>query len=217
MANFVCGANQDDTHYASFNWGRDCIEPTVADIRKVIAGDPSPDHQGHLLLTRGIEVGHVFQLGDKYSQAMQATVLDETGKSRVLSMGCYGIGVSRIVAAAIEQNYDEKGIIWPQSMAPFEAVLIPIGFRQSTEVKEATEKLYCSLEQAGIEILLDDRDERPGIMFNDAELIGIPHRLVVGEKGLKAGTIEYKSRQTGQTENIPFDQILRFLETQGTT
>lgn len=214
MANFICGANQNDTHYAGFNWGRDCTEPEVADIRKVILGDPSPDHQGSLLLTRGIEVGHIFQLGDKYSQAMQASVLDETGHMRILKMGCYGIGVSRIVAAAIEQNHDAQGIIWPSVIAPFEAVLIPIGFHKSASVREAAEKLYSTLQANGIDILLDDRPERPGIMFNDSELIGIPHRFVLSEKGLAAGTLEYTARQTGKTEILPQDDILSFLTTQ---
>ena len=212
MANFVCGANKNDTHYAGFNWGRDCVEPEVADIRKVVEGDPSPDQQGHLLLTRGIEVGHVFQLGTKYSEAMQATVLDETGKTRVLSMGCYGIGVSRIVAAAIEQNYDEKGIVWPDTMAPFQAVLIPIGFHKSKDIQTVTEQLYHLLKDAGIEVLLDDRDERPGVMFNDAELLGIPHRFILGEKGCAAGTIEYKSRHTTETSIMGLEQVLAFLQ-----
>lgn len=212
MANFICGANQDDTHYAGFNWGRDCQEPEVADIRKVCMGDPSPDHQGTLQLTRGIEVGHIFQLGDKYSQAMQACVLDETGKARVLKMGCYGIGVSRIVAAAIEQNHDTKGIIWSPSLAPFEVILIPMGFHKSTAIQKAAEKLYQDLERAGIDILLDDRNERPGVMFNDAELIGIPHRLVLGEKTLASGAVEYKSRVAEQPEVIPVDNVIAFLK-----
>lgn len=212
MANFICGANKNDTHYAGFNWGRDCSEPEVTDIRKVIAGDPSPDHQGKLLLTRGIEVGHIFQLGDKYSQAMQATVLDENGKKRVLSMGCYGIGVSRIVAAAIEQNCDEKGILWPDTMAPFQAILIPIGFHKSKDIQTATNNLYHLLKDTGIDVLLDDRDERPGVMFNDSELIGIPHRFVLSEKGCAASTVEYKSRHSDQPEIISLEHVLPFLQ-----
>jgi len=208
MVDFLCGANQEGTHFIGFNWGRDCEEPIWTDLRKVMQGDESPDGQGTLNLARGIEVGHIFQLGEKYSQAMNATVLDESGQSRILSMGCYGIGVSRIVAAAIEQNYDDKGIIWPQSMAPFQVVLIPIGMQKSLLVKEAAEKLYHELMQAGIEVLFDDRNERPGVMFAEAELIGIPHRLVMSEKGLATNTVEYKARSDGNLQIIPIDQIL---------
>ncbi len=218
MANFICGANKNDTHYAGFNWGRDCEEPEVQDIRNVVENDPSPDGVGTISFARGIEVGHIFQLGDKYSQSMQAKVLDELGKPRLLMMGCYGIGVSRIVGAAIEQNHDEKGIIWPDSMAPFQVALIPIGLYKSKALKEAAEKLYQALCDAGIEVLLDDRDERPGVMFADSELIGIPHRLVLSEKGLEAGTVEYKARRgDGTTQNIKDDQIINFLKEQRTS
>lgn len=215
MANFICGANQDDTHYAGFNWGRDCIEPEVFDLRKVIEGDKTPEGPGTLTLTRGIEVGHIFQLGEKYSQAMKATVLDESGRARVLNMGCYGIGVSRIVAAAIEQNHDDRGIIWPSSMAPFQVVLIPIMMRKNPAVQEATEKLYQQLLAKGIEVLLDDRDERAGVMFADAELLGIPHRFVIGEKGLQANTLEYKSRTATDVESVQLDKVMEFLGSKG--
>lgn len=212
MANFICGANQDDTHYANFNWGRDCEEPSVFDLRKVKEGDQSPVGTGTLTITRGIEVGHIFQLGEKYSQAMGATVLDESGKARVLSMGCYGIGVTRIVAAAIEQNHDEKGIIWPKAMAPFQVVLIPIMLHKSASVRATTDNLYQNLLEAGIEVVLDDRDERPGVMFNDAELLGIPHRLVISEKGLQANALEYKGRLDSETQGVPVEGVLEFLQ-----
>lgn len=212
MVDFLCGANQEDTHYIGFNWGRDCEEPIWMDIRKVTEGDESPDGHGKLNFARGIEVGHIFQLGEKYSQAMNATVLDEAGKTRVLSMGCYGIGVSRIVAAAIEQNHDDKGIIWPSAMAPFQVALIPIGMHKSPVVKEVAEKLYRELNDARVEVLLDDRNERPGVMFADAELIGIPHRIVIGEKGLADNTVEYKARTDNAVSTIPVDQLLSFLK-----
>ncbi|HEV2523801.1 MAG TPA: proline--tRNA ligase, partial [Gammaproteobacteria bacterium] len=215
MANFICGANKDDTHYAGFNWGRDCQAPEVADLRKVQAGDLSPDGKGTLQLTRGIEVGHIFQLGDKYSQAINATVLDESGQSKTLMMGCYGIGVTRIVAAAIEQHHDDKGIIWPAAMAPFQVILIPIGFATSTTVKTTTEILYQALIDAGIDVLLDDREERPGVMFADAELIGIPHRVVVSEKNLAAGNLEYKGRRDTTAKAIPESEIMGFLKDNG--
>jgi prolyl-tRNA synthetase len=211
MVDFVCGANQKDTHYAGFNWDRDMETPIAADLRKVIEGDISPDGKGTLSLARGIEVGHIFQLGEKYSQAMNATVLDESGRARILSMGCYGIGVSRIVAAAIEQNYDDKGIIWPKSMAPFQVSLIPIGMHKSKAVQEAAENLYTKLMDVSIEVLLDDRNERPGIMFADSELLGIPHRIVISEKGLNTHTVEYKARNQEALHSIPYDQIVDFL------
>lgn len=211
MANFICGANKDDTHHAGFNWGRDCVEPEVFDLRSVVEGDKSPDGKGTLKLTRGIEVGHIFQLGTKYSEAMNANVLDESGKARTLLMGCYGIGVSRIVAAAIEQNYDEKGIVWPAPLAPFQVSLIPIGLKRSEAVQRSIEKLYNSLQKAGIEVLLDDRDERPGVMFADSELIGIPHRIVIGEKNLANGMLEYKARISDESKLIPEDTIVEFL------
>ncbi len=196
MSDFVCGANKPKLHLAGVNFGRDLKEPdVVADIRNVVTGDPSPDGKGSLQLCRGIEVGHVFQLGNKYSKAMDATYLDEAGKAQAMEMGCYGIGVSRIVASAIEQNHDDKGIIWPQSMAPFLLVIVAIGYGKSEMVKTAADNLYAELTAAGFDVLLDDRDERPGVMFADAELIGIPHRITVGERGLKDGIIEYQARR----------------------
>ncbi len=214
MADFICGANQEDTHYAGFNWGRDCKEPNTADLRLVQKGDKSPDGQGTLQLMRGIEVGHIFQLGEKYSRAMNATVLDESGQAKALTMGCYGIGVSRIVAAAIEQNHDERGIIWPAVIAPFQVILIPINFHRAKTVQNITENLYQELISAGIEVLLDDRDERAGIMFADAELIGIPHRVVISEKHLAAGNLEYKQRQDDTVQILPKAQIIPFLNEQ---
>lgn len=211
MANFICGANKEDTHYAGFNWDRDCLISEVIDLRTVQAGDLSPDGKGTLQLTRGIEVGHIFQLGDKYSQAMNATVLDESGQAKTLIMGCYGIGVTRIVAAAIEQHHDDKGIIWPSAMAPFQVVLIPIGLSTSAAVKSATENLYQTLINAGIEVLLDDREERPGVMFADAELIGIPHRVVIGDKNLTAGHFEYKGRKDSAPQTVPVANMIEFL------
>ena len=197
MSDFVCGANKPKYHLAGVNFGRDLPEPDlVADIRNVIDGDPSPDGKGALALCRGIEVGHVFQLGNKYSQAMNATYLDEAGQSQVMEMGCYGIGVSRIVASAIEQHHDDRGIIWPKAMAPFALVIVAIGYSKSDAVKNAADAFYADLTAAGFDVLLDDRDERPGVMFADAELIGIPHRLTVGERGLKEGVVEYQPRQT---------------------
>ena len=196
MGDFVCGANKPKLHLTGVNFGRDLQEPDlVADIRNVVAGDASPDGKGRLELCKGIEVGHVFQLGSKYSQAMNATYLDETGQAQVMEMGCYGIGVSRIVASAIEQNHDDKGIIWPQAMAPFLLVIVAIGYGKSETVKAAADTLYAELQAAGIDVLLDDRDERPGVMFADAELIGIPHRVTIGERGLKDGVIEYQARR----------------------
>jgi prolyl-tRNA synthetase len=202
MTDFICGANEDGHHLTGVNFGRDLAEPLVADIRNVVAGDPSPDGKGALEICRGVEVGHVFQLGTQYSAAMNATFLDEAGRTRLLEMGCYGIGVSRIVAAAIEQNNDERGIIWPPSMAPFELAIVPIGLGKSAAVREAAEKLHAGLAAAGIEVLLDDRDERPGVMFADMELIGIPHRIVVGERGLKQGQLEYQGRRDKNAQPI---------------
>ncbi|HXH54858.1 MAG TPA: proline--tRNA ligase [Gammaproteobacteria bacterium] len=213
MTNFICGANKDGTHYAGFNWGRDCPEPEAADLRTVQEGDLSPDGKGTLKLIRGIEVGHIFQLGEKYTQAMNATILDESGQSKTLMMGCYGIGVTRIVAAAIEQHHDDKGIIWPAPMAPFQVILIPIGLLTSAAVKTATETLYQELRDAGIDVLLDDREERPGVMFADAELIGIPHRIVISEKNLTAGNLEYKGRRDATARLVPEGEIMQFLNT----
>jgi len=212
MSDFICGANQENTHYTGFNWDRDCTLSEITDLRFVQAGDFSPDQQGVLALTRGIEVGHIFQLGDKYAEAMKATVLNETGQAKTLLMGCYGIGVSRIVAAAIEQNHDERGIIWPPAMAPFQVALIPINFHKSSAVKTAAEALYHACLAEGIEVLLDDRSERPGIMFADAELIGIPHRVLISEKTLASDTIEYQARTHSAPEIMPQSQIVAFIK-----
>jgi prolyl-tRNA synthetase len=214
MANFICGANQEDTHYAGFNWERDCDTPKAFDLRLVQSGDQSPDGQGTLQLLRGIEIGHIFQLGEKYSQAMHATVLDEGGQPKTLTMGCYGIGISRIVAAAIEQNHDDHGIIWPAIIAPFQVALIPINFHRVASVQKETENLYHELISAGIEVLLDDRDERPGIMFADAELMGIPHRIVISEKTLTANSVEYKARREQAVQTMVREQIVPFLKEQ---
>ena len=202
MSDFVCGANEDDMHLTGVNFERDLPEPQVADLRNVVPGDTSPDGKGVLALRRGIEVGHIFQLGTKYSEAMNATYLDEQGRAQPMEMGCYGIGVSRIAAAAIEQNHDDKGIIWPPAMAPFLLCIVAIAYTKSDMVKQAADGLYSALSEAGFDVLLDDRDERPGVMFADAELIGIPHRITVGERGLKDGIIEYQSRQTGEASKI---------------
>ena len=213
MSDFVCGANKPKLHLAGVNFGRDLQEPdVVADIRNVVSGDPSPDGKGTLALCRGIEVGHVFQLGSKYSQAMNATYLDEGGKAQVMEMGCYGIGVSRIVAAAIEQNHDDRGIIWPATMAPFLLVIVAIGYGKSEAVKQAADTLHDELGAAGIDVLLDDRDERPGVMFADAELIGIPHRITVGERGLKEGAVEYQPRAGGEAQKVALAEVGQFLK-----
>jgi prolyl-tRNA synthetase len=203
MADFVAGANQDDRHYFGVNWGRDVALPPLADLRNVTEGDPSPDGLGTIRLARGIEVGHIFQLGTKYSKSMNAVVLGEDGKSHVMPMGCYGIGVSRIVAAAIEQNHDENGICWPEPLAPFQVALLPMNAAKSYRVREAAEQLYAELLAAGVEVLLDDRNVRPGVMFNDMELIGIPHRVVIGERGLDEGQLEYRRRTAAENESIP--------------
>ncbi|HMR02388.1 MAG TPA: proline--tRNA ligase, partial [Candidatus Competibacter phosphatis] len=211
MADMVAGANQDDWHLTGVNFGRDCPEPLVADIRSVIQGDPSPDEQGTLAIARGIEVGHIFQLGRKYSAAMQAEVLGEDGQPAIVTMGCYGIGVSRVVAAAIEQNHDERGIVWPAAMTPFQVALLPIGAARSAAVREATEALYRELVAAGIEVLLDDRDARPGVMFADMELIGIPHRVVVSERNLAAGQVEYRGRRDPDHTRVMQADLLGWL------
>jgi prolyl-tRNA synthetase len=210
-ADFSAGANQDGKHWFGINWGRDLPLPLVADLRNVREGDPSPDGKGTLTIARGIEVGHIFQLGQKYSEAMNATVLDEGGKARALIMGCYGIGVSRVVAAAIEQSHDEKGIIWPEPLAPFHVVLLPMKLHKSYRVREAAKRLHDELSAAGIEVLLDDRDVRPGFMFADMELIGIPHRIVIGDKGLDAGRLEYKGRRDAEVTIFPIEDVLPFL------
>ncbi len=210
-ADFSAGANEDGKHWFGLNWGRDLPLPPVADLRSVVEGDPSPDGQGRLTIARGIEVGHIFQLGQKYSEALKARVLDESGRALTLEMGCYGIGVSRVVAAAIEQHHDERGILWPEAIAPFQVALVPMKLHKSYRVREATEVLYQELTAAGIEVLLDDRDERPGFMFADMELIGIPHRLVVGDKGLDQGVLEYKGHRDAEPTLVPISEVLPFL------
>jgi len=210
-ADFVCGANRRDAHLTGVNWGRDLPEPEVVDLRNVVPGDPSPSGKGTLGIARGIEVGHIFQLGRKYSQAMNATVLDEQGQAVTMFMGCYGIGVTRVVAAAIEQNHDERGIIWPEPIAPFQVSLIPINLQKSERVRETAERLYVELQAAGIEVMFDDRDARPGVKFADDELLGIPHRLVVGDKGLERGIVEYKSRADGSGAEVPAASVVQFL------
>ena len=212
LSDFVGGANEDGFHLTGVNFARDLPEPSVADIRNAIAGDPSPDGKGSLDICRGIEVGHIFQLRTKYAEAMNATFLDETGKSQIMEMGCYGIGVSRIVGAAIEQGHDQRGIIFPAAIAPFQLAIVPIGMKKSEAVKNAVESLYAELQQAGIEVLLDDRDERPGVMFADMELIGIPHRIVVGERGLKEGQIEYQGRHDQQAQSLPIQNVVNYLK-----
>jgi prolyl-tRNA synthetase len=209
---FSAGANQDGKHWFGLNWGRDLPLPEVADLRSVVEGDPSPDGQGQLTIARGIEVGHIFQLGRKYSQAMKAVVLDESGKAVTMTMGCYGIGVSRVVAAAIEQHHDERGICWPDAIAPFEVALLPMKLGKSFRVREAVDDLYARLKAVGIEVLLDDRDARPGFMFADMELIGIPHRVVIGDKHLDDGKVEYKGRRDAEMQLIALDEIVPFLE-----
>jgi prolyl-tRNA synthetase len=211
MADFVCGANEKDAHLTGVNWGRDLPEPAAADLRNVVAGDPSPSGSGVLQIVRGIEVGHIFQLGREYSSSMKAIVLDETGNPVEMLMGCYGIGVTRIVAAAIEQNHDERGIIWPDAIAPFHVVLIPMNLHKSARVRAAADALFAELTAAGIEVLYDDRDARPGVKFADAELIGIPHRIVVGERGLDAGTLEYRHRRATDSEDFPAHGALEFI------
>ena len=211
MADFVCGANDKDVHWSGVNWGRDLPEPIAADLRNVVAGDPSPSGSGRLNIVRGIEVGHIFTLGQKYTAAMKASVLDEAGAPITMLMGCYGIGVTRIVAAAIEQNHDERGIIWPDPIAPFHVVLVPLNLEKSAGVRSVADALYAELSAAGIEVLYDDRDARPGIKFADAELLGIPHRIVIGERGLAAGTLEYRHRRAATSEDFPQQDALAFM------
>lgn len=211
MADFVCGANKEDKHLINANWVRDIPEPEFMDIRNVVDGDPSPDGQGNLSIVRGIEVGHIFQLGDKYSKAMNASVLNESGKDQVMTMGCYGIGVSRVVAATIEQNHDESGIIWPAAIAPFQVAIVPINYHKSEAVQAAAGKLYSELLQAGYDVLLDDRNMRPGAMFADLELIGIPHRVVISDRGMGNGEYEYKSRTGDAAETVSIDTINTFI------
>jgi prolyl-tRNA synthetase len=205
LADFACGANEADAHLTGVNWDRDLPAPVAADLRNVVEGDPSPGGHGRLRIARGIEVGHIFQLGCKYSEAMGATVLDEQGRSVTMFMGCYGIGVTRVVAAAIEQNHDERGIIWPEPIAPFSVALVPLNWAKSPRVREVAEALYRELADAGVEVLLDDRDARPGVKFADAELVGIPHRVVVAERGLDAGQLEYRHRRAPENEALPLE------------
>ncbi len=212
MADFVCGANAEGFHYTGANWGRDMPEPLVADLRNVIEGDASPDGKGVLAIERGIEVGHVFQLGTSYSESMKATFLDENGKPAPLQMGCYGIGVTRILGAAIEQNFDDKGIIWPASIAPFELVLCPMGYDRSEMVKMETDKLYAAAQAAGVDVIIDDRGLRPGAMFADWELIGVPHRVVIGERGLKEGNLEYQGRRDTEATAVPVAGMVEFIK-----
>lgn len=215
MSDFVCGANEADFHFTGANWARDLPEPDlVADIRNVVEGDPSPDGKGTLAMQRGIEVGHVFYLGTKYSKAMNATYLDENGKPQLLEMGCYGIGVTRLLGAAIEQNHDERGIIWPVAMAPFTVVLCPIGYDRSPEVKAAADQLHEQLLSQGVEVMLDDRGERPGAMFADWELIGVPHRVVLSDRGLKEGKVEYQGRRDTQATAVPAAEVAAFVKAQ---
>ncbi len=211
VADFVCGANEDGFHLRGVNWGRDLAEPMVADLRNVREGDPSPDGKGTVTIARGIEVGHIFQLGTKYSEAMKAQVLDDNGRLVTMIMGCYGIGVSRVVAAAIEQHNDARGIVWPTAIAPFQVALLPMKMSKSPRVREAAERLYEALTAAGIEVLLDDRDVSPGFMFADMELIGIPHRVVVGDKGLDAGQVEYRGRRDSENTMVAIDEIVALL------
>ena len=211
LADFVCGANQKDLHLTGVNWERDVTGAVAADVRNVVEGDPSPSGRGRLKSARGIEVGHIFQLGSKYSAPMKAVVLDEAGKEVTLLMGCYGIGVTRIVAAAIEQNHDERGIIWPAPIAPFQVVLVPLNLQKSARVREVSDHLYAELGAAGIEVLYDDRDARPGVKFADAELLGIPHRLVVAERGLEAGRLEYRHRRDSESSEFAAAQALAFV------
>ncbi|WP_317202421.1 proline--tRNA ligase [Janthinobacterium sp.] len=213
MADFCCGANEAGFHFTGANWGRDLPEPAlVADLRNVVEGDASPDGKGVLAIERGIEVGHVFQLGTSYSESMKATFLDENGKPAPLQMGCYGIGVTRILGAAIEQNFDDKGIIWPTAIAPFELVLCPMSYDRSELVKEETDKLYAAMQAAGIDVIIDDRGLRPGAMFADWELIGVPHRIVIGERGLKEGNLEYQGRRDTEASAVPLAEMVGFIQ-----
>lgn len=212
LVDFACGANENGFHLTGINWGIDCHAERIADLRDVVEGDPSPDGDGTLQIKRGIEVGHIFQLGNKYSKALSATVLNENGKDQVMLMGCYGIGVTRIVAAAIEQNHDDKGIIWPDSIAPFQIAIVPLNMHKSTEVAAQANSLYTQLLEMGYEVLLDDRNERPGVKFADMELTGIPHRIVIGDRGLKEGMLEYKGRCDADNQDIPAINVLEFIE-----
>ena len=212
LSDFVAGANQVDRHATGVNWERDAQISEIYDLRNVVDGDPSPDGKGVLQIKRGIEVGHIFQLGQKYSEALGCKVLGEDGKPLTVTMGCYGIGVTRVVASAIEQNYDDKGIIWPSAIAPFEVAIVPMNAHKSPRTLEAAEALYAELQAQGFDVLLDDRNERPGVKFSDLELVGIPHRIVIGEKGLDAGTFEYKGRRDAESVNISKDELLAKLK-----
>jgi prolyl-tRNA synthetase len=213
MSDFISGANEADYHFTGINWGRDLPEPDlVADIRNVVVGDPSPDGKGVLAIQRGIEVGHVFFLGTKYSEAMKATFLDETGKPKLMQMGCYGIGVTRILGAAIEQNHDERGIVWPQAIAPFSVVICPIGYDRSPEVQAAADQLHDELQASGVDVMLDNRGERPGAMFADWELVGVPHRVVLSDRGLKEGKVEYQGRRDAEATAVPLVDVLALLK-----
>ena len=211
LVNFVCGANEDDQHLRNVNWGRDVVNYEIADLRTVVAGDPSPCGKGTLEIKRGIEVGHIFQLGTKYSEAMSANVLDQNGKSVPMAMGCYGIGITRIVAAAIEQNHDDNGIVWPGAMAPFSVVLIPLGMDKSDLVAAAAESLYADLKVAGIDVALDDRKERPGVNFADCELMGIPLRVTIGERSLNEGVVEIKGRRDADATNVAVEEASAYV------
>jgi prolyl-tRNA synthetase len=213
MNDFTAGANEAGYHHTNVNWQRDCDYNDVADIRNVVEGDPSPCGHGEIEIKRGIEVGHIFQLGDKYSRAMNATVLNENGKAQFMKMGCYGIGITRVVAACIEQNFDDKGIMWPLALAPFEIALIPLNYDKSEAVRTATDKLYNELKMAGIDVIMDDRAMRPGVKFADAELIGLPHRVVIGDRGLDSGTLEYRDRRAEANEDMPLEGALDFIKT----
>ena len=212
MADFACGANEDGFHFTGVNFGRDLPEPETVDLRNVVEGDPTPGGKGTLNIARGIEVGHIFQLGSKYSEAMNATVQAPDGTNQVMEMGCYGIGITRIVGAAIEQNHDENGIIWPGPLAPFDVVLVPINLHRSDEVRNAADSLYTELTAAGFEVLLDDRDARPGVKFADAELIGIPHRVVIGDRGLAKGMIEYRHRRDAESRDLKREEVLELIK-----
>lgn len=216
-ADFICGANEEGFHLKGVNWQRDCAldqeQVTIADIRNVVEGDASPDGQGSLSIKRGIEVGHIFQLGEKYSAALHATVLNKEGREQIMTMGCYGIGITRVVASAIEQNHDDNGIIWPDAIAPFQIAIIGMNMKKSAEVTACAEKLYQALSDCGYEVLLDDRDERPGVKFADMELMGIPHRIVIGDRGLKNGMLEYKGRRDSDSQDIAIDEMLHFIQT----
>lgn len=212
LADFVCGANEDGKHLAGVNWGRDMDEPDAVDIRNVQEGDPSPDGNGTLSIKRGIEVGHIFQLGTKYSEAMKATVLNDSGQAITMTMGCYGIGVSRVVAAAIEQNHDDKGIIWPEAIAPYQVVILPMNMHKSPKLQEKVEHIYQAMLNEDIEVIVDDRKERPGVMFSDMELIGIPHRIVIGDRSIDSGIAEYKGRADSDSQDVALDDIISFVK-----